>query len=124
MRDHEPENPPSKYSKVRVVGFNAEIFNNIDTKSDDYDYPFARLLEYLWPGDWRVQLGNMNDAIKEANKNLPTQKHEKECSEDEWWTIWVIIIFASKAGKGGISFLYNKKQKILDQLPNINLSTS
>ena len=122
VRDHEPENPPSKYSKVGVVGFNAEGFNNIDTKLDDYDYPFARLLEHLWPGDWRVQLRKMNDAINEANKSLPTQKHAKECSKDEWWTIWGIIIFAAKAGKGGISFLYNKKQKILDQLPNIDLS--
>mmetsp|Transcript_20233 Transcript_20233/g.43993 ORF Transcript_20233/g.43993 Transcript_20233/m.43993 type:complete len:627 (-) Transcript_20233:1152-3032(-) len=122
VRDHKPENPPSNYREVGVVGFNAETFNNIDTKSDDYDYPFSRLLEHLWPGDWRVQLGKMNDAIKEANKKLPARKHAKECSEDEWWTIWGIIIFAAKAGKGGISFLYNKTQKILDQLPNINLS--
>lgn len=122
MRDHEPENPPSKYNKVGVVGFNANGFNNIDIKSEDYDYPFARLLEHLWPGDWRVQLRKMNDAIKEANKSLPTRKHAKECSEDEWWTIWGIIIFAAKAGKGGISFVYNKTQKILDQLPNIDLS--
>ena len=122
MRDHTPENPPSTYTDTGVVGFNAETFNNIDTKSEDYDFPFMRLLERLWPGDWRVQLGKMNDAIKESNKKLTARKHAKECSEDEWWIIWGVIIFAAKAGKGGISFLYNKSQKILDQLPNIDLS--
>ena len=84
MRDHTPENPPSTYADVGVVGFNAETFNNIDTKSEDYDFPFMRLLERLWPGDWRVQLGKMNDAIKESNKKLHARKHAKECSEDEW----------------------------------------
>ena len=54
VRDHKPENPPSKYREVGVVGFNGETFNNIDTKSDDYDYPFSRLLEHLWSVDWRV----------------------------------------------------------------------
>ena len=40
---------------------------------------------------------------------------------DEWWKRWGIIMFAAKVGKCGIARLYNKSQKILDPVPNINL---
>ena len=54
VRDHKPDNPPSKYSEAGVVGCNTETVNNLDTKLKDYAYPLSRLLEHLWPGDYRV----------------------------------------------------------------------
>lgn len=126
MQDHVAPNPPTTYNKGGVVeggvgGFEAESFNNTDAKSENYNHPFARLLESLWPGDWREQLKKMNDGIKELNCK-PRPRVFKECTEDEWWKIWGIIIFASKVGKGGLDHLYNKSQKVLDDLPPIDLT--
>ena len=122
VRDHVAENVPSTYSNLGVVNFDASTFNNLDTSSEHYSYPFYNMLESLWPGDWRQQLLKMNSKVKEHNTSNPHHRHAKECSEDDWWTIWGIVIFAAKVGKGGIDHLYNKKQKLLAQLPHIDLS--
>ena len=64
----------------------------------------------------------MNTAVRDDNRSRCSNARVKECSEDEWWTIWGVIIFAAKVGKGGIDHLYNKTQQLLEQLPNIDLS--
>ena len=122
VRDHIPPNPPSQYESHGVINFDASTFDNIDVKSDSYSYPFAKLLEDLWPGVWRDQLKKMNTAVRDDNRSRCSNARVKECSEDEWWTIWGVIIFAAKVGKGGIDHLYNKTQQLLEQLPNIDLS--
>ena len=104
------------------MNFDASTFNNLGTSSEHYSYPFYNMLESLWPGDWRQQLLKMNSKVKEHNTSNPHHRHAKECSEDDWWTIWGIVIFAATVGKGGIDHLYNKKQKLLAQLPHIDLS--
>ncbi|KAL7425984.1 hypothetical protein ACHAXM_000719 [Skeletonema potamos] len=47
----------------------------------------------------------------------------KEATEDEWWTFWGILIFAANVEKGGVDALFDKgKNKLLDELPSIDLS--
>ena len=122
VSDHKAENPPTAYTQHGVVNFDPTRFNNIDTKSDDYNHPFLHLLLCLWPGEWRDQLEKMNRTIRANNAGLTPTKQTKECTEDEWWKIWGIMIFAAKAGKGGINKLYDKRVSVLKQLPNIDLS--
>ena len=115
--NHTPPNVPSSYNHLGVVGFDFTAFNETNPKSEEYQHPYFKLFLKLWPGKWREQLQKMNDEIKKDTRNI------KECTEDEWWNMWGIIIFASKAGKGGIDYLFNKKQeKIIEQLPHIDLS--
>ena len=114
--DHIAPNPPTKYDKVGVIDFSMKYFNS-KPGDDDYDHPFARLLEALWPGDWREQLTKMNEGLRK-DKSLG-----KEATEDEWWTFWGILIFAAKVEKGGVGALFDKgKNKLLDELPSIDLS--
>jgi hypothetical protein len=89
------------YDKVGVADFSMKDFKS---KPGDYDYnhPFARLLEALWPGDWREQLAKMNEGLRK-DKSLG-----KEATGDEWWTFWGILIFAAKVEKGGVDTLFDK----------------
>jgi len=56
----------------------------------------------LWPGNWREQLKKLNAAIDEANKKARSRKIQ-QVDEDEWWSLWGIIILAAKVGKGGVT---------------------
>lgn len=104
------------YDKVGVIDFSMKDFNS-KPGDDDYDHPFARLLEALWPGDWREQFAKMNEGLRK-DKSLG-----KEATEDEWWTFWGILIFAANVEKGGVDALFDKgKNKLLDELPSIDLS--
>jgi hypothetical protein len=122
VRDHIAPNPPTKYEKVGIEGFSMKSFDVMPTDdkgepNPDYDHPFARLLEALWPGDWRQQLERMNAGVRAAG-NLG-----KECTVDEWWTFWGILIFAAKVEKGGVDALFDKgRKKLLNELPSIDLS--
>ena len=125
VQDHEPDNPPSAYTGAHGVAssadFDPQMFENIDVTSEDYDHPFGRLLIELWPGDWWAQYSKWVDAIKEHNKR--NRKNQiKEPDINEWWTVWGIIILAAKLEMGGVSKLYDKTIKILDELPSIDLS--
>jgi len=68
IADHVAPNPPTKYEQVGVVDFSMKDFNAMPG-DDDYNHPFARLVEALWPGDWRKQLAKMNTHLR-ANKCL------------------------------------------------------
>ena len=46
----------------------------------------------------------------------------KEANQGEWWTFWGIIILAAKVGVGGVTCLYDKTPKIIEQLPGIDLT--
>ena len=48
----------------------------------------------------------------------------KQCSKDEWWIFWGIIIIDAKAGVGGITHLYDKSPKVIKQLPGIDLTNT
>ena len=103
--------------------FHPQMFENIDVTSDDYEHPFGRLLLELWPGDWRDQYSKWRHAIREKNKCLKKSRQVKEPTVDEWWHVWAIIILSGKLGVGGITNLYDKSIKILDELPSIDLSS-
>jgi hypothetical protein len=116
VADHVAPNPPTKYESHGVINFSMKDFNN---KPDDPDYNhlFARLVEALWPGEWREQLAKMNEGLRQ-DPSLG-----KEATEDEWWTFWGILIFAAKVEKGGVDALFDKgHKKLLDELPSIDLS--
>jgi hypothetical protein len=116
VADHIAPNPPTKYEAHGVINFSMKDFNN-KPDDPDYNHPFARLVEALWPGEWREQLAKMNEGLR-RDPSLG-----KEATEDEWWTFWGILIFAAKVEKGGVDALFDKgHKKLLDELPSIDLS--
>jgi hypothetical protein len=116
VRDHVAPNPPTAYQKNGVIDFSMKAFSKTP-EDDGYDHPFARLVEALWPGEWREQLEKMNDVLRQD------PSYGKECTEDEWWTFWGILILAAKVEKGGVDALFDKgHKKLLDELPSIDLS--
>ena len=70
VRDHVAKNVPSTYTNLGVVNFDASTFNNLETSSEDYNYPFYNMLESLWPGYWRQQLSKMNSKMKDHNTSF------------------------------------------------------
>ena len=121
VEDHVADNQPTAYNDIGVVGFKSSSFNNLNRKSPTYDHPYAKLLLALWPGDWRAQLKKLNDAIDKFNREHRPARTQKHCSEDEWWKFWGIIIFAAKAGVGGVTHLYDRDKKVIEQLQGIDL---
>lgn len=57
------------------------------------------LLIYLWPGDWRQQLNNLNKRI--ALDNRQKRKLIKPISEHEFWVFWGLILLARIEGRCG-----------------------
>jgi hypothetical protein len=115
VEDHVSENPPTEYNRHGVIGFSASGFH-AEFGDDNYDHPFAKLVEQLWPGNWRDQISNLNKHIQLEEKSVKT------VTDDEWWTYWGIIAFAAGAGVGGEEKLFDKKQKLFPELPKIDLS--
>ena len=117
VEDHIAPSPPVQYEQHGVVNFSMKAFN-AKPDDEDYNHPFALLIEKLWPGSWREQLAKMNEWIR--NKESGTFK---EVTQDEWWTFWGIVIFAAKVQKGGVDALWDKgKNKLLKELPSIDMS--
>jgi hypothetical protein len=117
VADHTALNPPTKYDSQKLGKLDFS-FAQFDIQPDDprYNHPFFRLVEALWPGDWREQLGNMNDYIRQHERNI------KAATESEWWTFIGILIFAAKVKRGGIKNLFDKEKKLIVQLPRIDFS--
>lgn len=57
VADHIAPNPPTKYEQHGVIDFSMKDFSK-PPDDPDYNHPFARLVEALWPGEWREQLAN------------------------------------------------------------------
>ena len=89
VKDHIAANPPTKYEQAGVINFSMKDFSK-QPNDPDYNYPFARLVEDLWPGEWREQLAKLNEGLR-SNPSLG-----KVVTEDEWWTFWGILIFFCK----------------------------
>ena len=115
VKEHIAANPPTSYHKLGVIDFKMCDFN-AKPDDDDYNHPFFRLVEALWPGYWRNQLAKMNEHIHENEPKV------REVTEDEWWTFIGILLFAANVGKGGVDALFDKKKKLLRQLPSIDFS--
>ena len=116
------ENPPSEYNHHGIAGFDPSLFNNTEVKSKDYSHPFGRSIEQLWPGVWRDQLAKMNIKMEEDSKLAIRIRRVNMCTEDEWWIIWGIIILPAKLGFGGITKLYDKNPRLIEQLEGIDLT--
>lgn len=121
VADHAADNPPSKHQTHGLVDFHFSSFSNLDRESDNYAYPFAKLVETLWPGNWRDQMGKVN-FIEIFNREKKPNRVIKELTDDEWWTFWGIVIIAAKVGNGGVTHLYNTKVPVIAQPPNVNLA--
>lgn len=117
VADHIAPNPPTSYEKVGIIDFSTADFNR-NPSDPEYNHPFFRLVETLWPGDWRAQLAKMNEYIRQQERDLKM----KVATEDEWWTFFGILIFAAKVGKGGVDALFDREKKLLDELPKIDFS--
>jgi hypothetical protein len=122
VTDHAADNPPSNYQTHGLVGFQFSSFSNLERESDNYAYPFAKLVESLWPGNWRDQIGKVNASIELYNREKKPNREIKELTDDEWWTFWGIVIIAAKVGNGGVTHLYDTKVPVIAQLPNVNLA--
>ena len=110
-----PENPVQPFNEHGVVGFKFTGFDEAKLKlkqTDDeklrikkdrteHHYPFLRLLQHLWPGDWRAQLRNLNVHIDTQNAKANSKKRISLVSESKWWVWWGIAIAAGPIGKGG-----------------------
>jgi hypothetical protein len=127
VEHHVANNPPTEYRKHGLIGLSSkglEVPPTIPNKDNpeeplpnpEYDHPFARLVEQLWPGDWRDQLSNLNKHIATESKGI------KQVDTNEWWTFWGIMAFAGGAGVGGEEKLWKKEVELLKELPKIDLS--
>ena len=121
VKDHIAPNPPTPYKDIGLVDFKFKDFNPRKPTSfpvevdDEEDHPFARLIEKLWPGDWREQLDKMNEAVRQAKI--------REVEEDEWWTYWGIMIFSAYVGEGRPDKLWDKgKNNLLPEIPTIDMT--
>jgi hypothetical protein len=45
-----------------------------------------------------------------------------EATEEEWWTFIGILLFAAHVGKGGVDTMFDKKEKLIDQIPSIDFT--
>jgi hypothetical protein len=128
VEHHKVDNPPTEYRKHGLIGLSSkglEVPPTIPNKDNpeeplpnpEYDHPFARLVEQLWPGDWHDQLSNLNKHIDTETKGII-----KQVDTNEWWTFWGIMAFAGGAGVGGEEKLWKKEVELLKELPKIDLS--
>lgn len=123
VEDHVSNNQPTEYIRHGLIGFSASGFHAMFGTAD-YDHPFAKLVEQIWPGNWRDQLKKLNQYIQREEKF-------REVTDDEWWVFWGIIAFAAGTGVGGDEKLFVKREKDEDkdkkknpfsEIPTIDLS--
>ena len=107
----EPGKEVIEYTNIGLAGLDFErCFSeeSIKSKNKDYDFPFLKLLQALWPGEWRQQLDRLNSYIEnDYNKNRVSKRRMSSISEKEWWTFIGILIGASPLGKGGNRNLFD-----------------
>jgi hypothetical protein len=84
---------------IGLIGFNfPEAFKE---PTGAYDYPHLKLLQKMWPGDWKQQLKQMNNKIAADNAIGRFKQKVNQISEQEWWVFVGILISAGPHGKGG-----------------------
>jgi hypothetical protein len=95
---------PHETVYCRVCGFNFEDAFKPPTGEDAYSYPYIKLLQKMWPGNWKQQLRQLNIKIStvnasNGNKNI---REIHAVSEYEWWVFIGILISAGPHDRGGI----------------------
>jgi hypothetical protein len=144
VKDSFPGNPVHGFQRHGVIGFPFGDFTEkrLSVDNENYSYPFLRLLIHLWPGEsfrgiiynqcltknflyccpgnWRVQLGNLNIWLEVRNATIPDKKKRMSLvSEQGWWTVWGVIISACPSHKGGQKLFEKPTERGLS--PTINL---
>jgi hypothetical protein len=107
--DSEPDSVmapvPKEYTDgIGLVGFNFDESFKPETGVKPYDHPYLRLLQTLWPGDWKQQQRQLNLRITATNTaNVGTGRQKINLvSVQEWWVFIGILISAGPQGKGGM----------------------
>jgi hypothetical protein len=110
VEDSEPNEgtAPLEYEDgIGLSGFNfAEAFKPHSHDLQAYDFPFLRLLQKMWPGDWKQQLRQLNlkataENIAHAGPDHKNWRDIRPVTEREWWIFVGILISAAPHGKGG-----------------------
>jgi hypothetical protein len=123
VEDSEPETEPVDYSDgIGLSGLNfAKEFKSLNPSGEVYNRPYLKLLERMWPGDWRQQLHQLNQKIASENTSKKTQKNfkaAKPVSEQEWWVFVGIILSAGSHGKGGTK-LWDQQKDVFSMTSSV-----
>jgi hypothetical protein len=101
---------PVEYVGNGLIGFNFTDSFKHPTGREANTFPYLRLLQKLWPGDWKQQLWQLNSKITVTNNSASNGRQKiNAVSEREWWVFIGILISAGPQGKGGIN-LWEKSQ--------------
>lgn len=81
VSDSSPDRPPTPFQEHGVIGFDFNEFEpakiHLDEGDPHYNFPFLRLLEHLWPGNWRDHLHNLNCHIERENSAVVRNRTKK-----------------------------------------------
>jgi hypothetical protein len=103
------EKQKREYERVGLIGFDFEKF--YDPLLEENSTPFLDLLIKLWPGDWEVQLAQLNTAVDKANRNTDKSGRIRLVTKFEWWRFVGIMISACPLGKGGVHLWDSQRKK-------------
>jgi hypothetical protein len=99
------ENTASEeYTEIGLAGFDFPELFKPPTGETSYEYPYLKLFQTLWPGDWKHQLRQLNlkvAAENAANSGKKNWRNITPVSQREWWTFIGILVSAGPHGKGG-----------------------
>ena len=101
----QPEEPVMEYHNCGLIDFDFEEVSGVQVElsNNEYDFPYMKLLQKLYPGDWRQQLRQLNKWIESNNVKRAARKQRKYnlVSQSEWWIFHGILIAAGPEGAGG-----------------------
>jgi hypothetical protein len=106
--DSEPEDgtQPEEYNDgIGLCDFDFSEAFKPPTGDDGYAYPYLKLLQKMWPGDWKQHLRQLNikaTAENAAHISRKNWRNIQPVSEQDWWIFIGILISAVPHGKGGI----------------------
>ena len=110
----EPGKEVAEYNNVGLAGFDFKLFaeDSIKSKKDGYSFPFLKLLQTLWPGDWCRQLDRLNCYIEtDYNRAKDSKRRMSSISRNKWWVFIGILIGAAPLGKGGNLNLFDHYER-------------
>jgi Transposase IS4 len=102
------------YADVGLVGFDFAAFSSerVSKNCESYQYPYLKLLQRLWGGDWMhhlVQLNQRIDAINDENKKTKKKNVStiRQVTQREFW-VFIGLMIAAGAHQFGGSHLWEK----------------
>jgi hypothetical protein len=106
VEESNPEIVTEEYrGGIGLCGFDfGEAFKPPSSDGEVHSYPYLKLLQKMWPGDWKQQLPQLNTKAAAENASHSGNKNWRDInpvSEQEWWVFIGILISAGPQGKGG-----------------------